>query len=290
MIKKLAVPLKNLLLRMLPQNLAMWLVNFYFRGKKFKKQSSMSLVVYVTGKCNLNCVSCYAFAPIASDRMLSPGSFESDCKRLSELGADKIREIVLQGGEPLLHPQFVDILNIASAYFPKARIKIVTNGILLLKQDKRFWESCRTAGAYIAISHYPIKLDVKSIRLKMKEYGMNLRYYSGKLPWYKMAFDLSGSGNPRENFKKCTISLRCPDLQDGKIATCLTIQKARYFNEYFSQNLEISDADTIDIYKVNSIDEILEFIAKPASFCRYCNIKMIPIEWGPSKRELSEWI
>jgi hypothetical protein len=288
-VQSLLLSTKNLLWRVLPKDAGMKMVNFYFRLKKFRKQKWMNLVVYIVGRCNLNCVSCYAFAPIADDDVLDPASFESDCRRLSELGGDKIREIVLQGGEPLLHPQLKEIMSIARSYFPKARIKIVTNGILLLKQDESFWECCRSTGAYIAISPYPIKLDMDAIENVMRKYGLCMRRYSGGLPWGKMAFDLNGGYDPRDNYKKCTIALRCPTLQNGKVTTCLTISTARYFNKYFQKNLEVFDTDAIDIYKVKSMDEILEFIAKPVSFCRYCNVNIIPIEWGKSKREVSEW-
>ena len=46
----------------------------------------------------------------------------------------------------------------------------------------------------------------------------------------------------------------------------------------------------IDIYKAESIDEILKFIVNPIPFCKYCNLDSTPIEWGLSKKEISEWV
>jgi len=288
-LKKLLFSLKNLFWLIVPKKLGKKAVAFYFESRKFKKQKWMNLQVYIIGKCNLNCVSCTAFAPIADGYMLDVASFESDCKRLSELGGEKIKEITLLGGEPLLHPKLGDLMSIARSYFPAAMLRIVTNGILLLRQEEEFWDFCKRNNAYIGVTHYPISLDIKAIKDVMDKHGVALRWNHDVQPWNKMTFDLTGSGDPRKNYKKCFISLQCPELYDGKIATCQTIFKTRYFNGYFQKNLDVSDADTIDIYKAKTMDEILEFISKPVPFCRYCNVKWPSIKWGISQKDISEW-
>jgi len=290
MMTKILFSLKNLFWLVVPRRLGKKMVGLYFRSKKFKKPKWMDLQVFIIGKCNLNCVSCVAFAPIADNYMLDPNSFEVDCKRLSELGGEKIRELTLLGGEPLLHPRIIEIMDIARSHFPASRLKITTNGILLLKQSEHFWDCCKRNNVYIAVTHYPIPLDIKSVKALMDKHGVTLRWNRDVQSWQKMAFDFAGGGNPRENYKRCFLSMQCVELSAGKIATCQTILKMRYFNNYFQKDLKISDADTIDIYKAKSMDEILDFISKPVPFCRYCNVEWPPIEWGISKKDISEWI
>jgi hypothetical protein len=55
---------------------------------------------------------------------------------------------------------------------------------------------------------------------------------------------------------------------------------------------EITENDYIDIYKARNIDEVLDFFAKPAPFCRYCDFSKISFgrKWSVSERKLSEWI
>jgi len=280
---------KDLFWEILPQKFMMKICSIYFNRKKFKKQDWLTLNLYITGKCNLNCKGCSAFAPIADNYILDTVSFESDCKRLAELGAKKIPQIQLFGGEPLLHSKLIDIIIISRSYFSQAKLRIITNGILLLEQKDDFWECCQSNKVDIAISHYPISLDIKSIRKKAKNYKLRLRYYRGKLPWFKFEFDLTGGYNPENNYRKCNAAIQCSELRDGKIATCQYILKIAYFNAYFQKDLVVQETDFIDIYKVKNMDEILEFISKPVSFCRYCTLKNTPVKWELSKKDISEW-
>jgi hypothetical protein len=63
------------------------------------------------------------------------------------------------------------------------------------------------------------------------------------------------------------------------------------FNKYFNQNIEVSENDYIDIYKANNLNEIVHFLCKAMPFCRYCKLDdwQIGVEWGVSKKEISEW-
>jgi MoaA/NifB/PqqE/SkfB family radical SAM enzyme len=88
--------------------------------------------------CNLKCCGCDHFAPIAEQSFANIGVFQNDFARLSELFNGEAVKIDLLGGEPLLHPHVKDFLYIARKYFPKTRIRIVSKGVLLLKQKMIF--------------------------------------------------------------------------------------------------------------------------------------------------------
>ncbi|WP_252832299.1 hypothetical protein [Brachyspira pilosicoli] len=50
--------------------------------------------------------------------------------------------------------------------------------------------------------------------------------------------------------------------------------------------------DYIDIYKAKDYNEILQFLAKPVPFCRYCDVKKWKVvgNWRRSNRDISEYI
>jgi hypothetical protein len=172
---------------------------------------------------------------------------------------------------------------------------MVTNGILLTKQPDSFWESCKKNEAEIVITRYPIKLDFDKIERIAKEHGVNLSYYSGtdKITkhMYIKPLDITGSQDIKKTFRLCFDANECISLHEGKLYTCVRCYAAVHFNNYFKTNLEETDADSIDIYKAKTIDEILDFLRRPIPFCKYCNWKQAVFyaPWHTSKKEISEW-
>jgi len=70
-----------------------------------------------------------------------------------------VKRIGVMGGEPLLHPELKQILISARVYFPDTLIQLVTNGLLLLRQDEEFWQICRENNITLVNTRYPINLD-----------------------------------------------------------------------------------------------------------------------------------
>jgi MoaA/NifB/PqqE/SkfB family radical SAM enzyme len=198
------------------------------------------------------------------------------------------------GGEPLLNNKITSLAAIARNYFPKCKIQIITNGVLLLKQNEAFWEECRKYGVEILISYYPVNLDYHAITETAKKHRIKLTTgKSGaaeKREMSKFELDIDGKQDYRESFRKCSAANSCTTLREGKIYQCPTSAHIGIFNEYFNQNLVISEKDYIDVYNVNSIDDIFAFLCSPVPFCRYCTNQGTASEWRTSKKEIHEWV
>ncbi len=266
------------------------------RKNEQKKSQIPILHIHLTDHCNLNCRGCDNFSPLSPEVFADIAVFERDCARMSELGSERVQEIQLLGGEPLLHPQVIDFLTISRNYFPETTIKMITNGVLLLKQKPEFWDACRRNNIEIVVTKYPIKIDHEAIEQFAKQQGVQFSFYGSTAEVEKnmqcMPLDLSGKQNARDSFLRCSSANRCIALDNGKIYTCAVIPYVKYFNAHFNKNLPVTQADYIDIYKAKNIDEILEFLSKPMPFCRFCNQRgMIwDIGYGVSKKEIKEWI
>jgi MoaA/NifB/PqqE/SkfB family radical SAM enzyme len=263
---------------------------------RLKPKDLLRFEVHIAEHCNLNCRGCEHFSSIANESYLSIDIFERDCKRLFELTNGNISRIELLGGEPLLHPKLVEILSISRKYFKSSDINILTNGMLLLSQPDEFWINCKQNRINLFITKYPIKLKYDAIDQLARKHGIDLHYFGGTdksiKQMYCVPIDLTGTQNNKDSFKKCFRSNTCIQLQDGKLFTCQIIPYIKHFNKYFNQNLEITENDYIDIYKAKNIEEILHFLSTPIPFCRYCNVNktVYGIEWGISKKEISEWV
>ena len=75
-------------------------------------QELLRYEVHLTEHCNLNCKSCFHFSSRAEEEYLDVTEYEKDCKRLSELFGGVASDILLMGGEPLLHPDIEKFIEI----------------------------------------------------------------------------------------------------------------------------------------------------------------------------------
>lgn len=265
------------------------------RANMRRKRLISILHLHLVDHCNLNCRGCDNFSPLAPEVFADTTVFENDCARISALSNGCVREVQMLGGEPLLHPQIMVFNDIIRKYFPSAPVKIITNGILLLKQKENFWESCRRNNIQIVVTKYPVKLDYDAIEQHVRKQGVTFGYYGSTGSVMKTMqcapLDLSGKQNPRDSFLRCNSANRCIALDNGKIYTCSLIPYVKYFNTRFGKDLAVTGGDYMDIYQAKDMDEIMNFLCRPKPFCRYCNKKgtIWDIGYGVSQKDIAEW-
>jgi organic radical activating enzyme len=272
--------------------------NYWKRYGKHHQRSGLFFEVHVVDHCNLNCCNCSNFSPLSKPYFIDAAEFEKDIARMSLLAGSKVDTIRLLGGEPLLHERLDDIIKITRNYFPNpsTRLQILTNGTLLTRQDDIFWQTCKANDVEIMITHYPVKLDNAAIDSLSKKWVVKLSYIDyepGKnKTMFNLALDKSGKQDILQSYRKCPFSNTCTALEHGKLYMCAIAAHINIFNEYFNQNFSISDADYIDIYKIQTVDEIFRFLNNPVPFCRYCTHKYEEnrVEWGVSAKDISEWM
>jgi len=100
----------------------------------------------ITRTCNLRCVHCYSDSNAAS----YPGELAWDqmCNVLDDLANYGVPSLLLSGGEPMVHPRFFELVELASARGLK--LTISTNGTLITPERAA---QLKAAGvAYVGIS------------------------------------------------------------------------------------------------------------------------------------------
>jgi len=246
--------------------------------------------------CDMSCKGCSHFSPLAEKRAFPLINLQNDLRRMSELTAKVVDEIHIMGGEPLLHPNLLEILKTAREVFPNTIIALITNGILLLKQSDAFWSVCRDNSIVIEVTKYPISLDYPKIikTAEEKKVAFKFHSYTGKAPktLAKTPLDIAGLQDADISFRNCALANRWIALVYGKIYTCQVAPNIIHFNKKFGTNMDLENGDYLDIYQAEDIDEVLSFLCVPKPFCRYCKTTefISGITWEPSKREMSEWV
>jgi MoaA/NifB/PqqE/SkfB family radical SAM enzyme len=78
----------------------------------------------VTGRCNLSCTYCYAHDLDAIDMPLAAAK-----QLLCELRDEQVFQVIIEGGEPFLHPNIRELVAFGLTLFPD--LAVLTNGTLL---------------------------------------------------------------------------------------------------------------------------------------------------------------
>ena len=247
------------------------------------------LEFHLTDHCNLNCKACGHFAPIAEKTFADLEEYKRDMKQLQKLFST-IKTIVLMGGEPLLHPQLEAFLFATRSFFPKANLKIITNGILLPQMSESFWNSCKACSVDIDITVYPPVKPKESSLIQLVK-GKGLRVFTHTITLFHAFYNKKGDTNPNKAFKQCHKRWNNPMLREGKIYVCHKPATIKYFNKMY--NLKIPITGFVDIYdpSLNGWD-VKEQLNKAPTICRYCTLGWddIPVfPWTTSNLVLQDW-
>lgn len=263
-------------------------LRMYLRGVKLP----LEIEIHLAEHCNLNCVSCFHYSPIAKPGSLDIGKLENDLMELSKV-QKWFHTVRLSGGEPLLNPDISKILDIIRKYMNKAEIVLITNGILLqgnnLSSD--FWEACRKNNVIIAISKYPIGLNYEKIKKICEANNCRFQIFGDRSGSEGFcAYKLDPLTYKKNSLKYiCCSNRRCLQLVDGQIFPCPVSAYVSHINDKFGYNFKHTKKDSIKIRKMNLL-KLLWFMSWAKPFCAYCSPRSPMFAWKRSKFEPSEWV
>lgn len=263
-----------------------------------KKLSKIRFEMHLAEHCNLNCKSCSDFSPIAPHEFVDTDELRRDFERLGELFNHECDRIFLMGGEPLLHPELCEIMKFSRKNFTHGDILVFTNGILLSQQKPEFWQTCHDCNITVNISAYPININIEKIRETAKKFDVNVQWawnasQEGLQDIFIVpAINLKGDSNALVNWGVCVRANQCVVLSHGRLFTCSFAPHVHHFNKKFGKNVEITEADYLNIYDSWTADEIFQKLSEPILACRYCTYDKPPrrFKWGHSEGKIEEWI
>jgi hypothetical protein len=253
----------------------------------FRKPELEYVELHLTDHCNLNCKGCGHFCPVATPQYADLSRYQSDLHRLRRLFRN-IREIRLLGGEPLLHPDPASFVTATHAVFPRARVRVVTNGILLPQAAQDFWDACRNTGTGIDLTVYPpLHHRVAVLRSLCEAKGVHL-HASDPVSTFDACLNLRGDSDAQLAFDRCRRMYVNPFLQAGRLYVCSSPALVWHFNKQF--DLRIPADAGIDIHAPAVTGRaILRQLNRPIETCKWCSQDGVSFPWTTSKRQLHEW-
>lgn len=126
--------------------------------------------------CNLSCRACSHLSPMFKQHFVELNQVVADFSKLAKYYHSKYLKIM--GGEPLLHPNLIQIIDKVRQTGISERIQVATNGQLLPKVLDVFWQKVDE----VSISVYPGKEisleDLEKIEHKAKLHNVVIEYFN----------------------------------------------------------------------------------------------------------------
>jgi organic radical activating enzyme len=261
-------------------------------GKTLRVKPAFAyLEIHIVDHCNLSCKGCGHFSPIADEYFVDPDKYARDMNQLKNLFST-IRIIRLMGGEPLLHPRIERLLFHTRNCFPKADIRIVTNGLLINQMSESFWEACKASSISLDVTIYPpLKHIVKFIIDQARAKGVKLSELK-KADFFYAFYNDKGDSDKELNFIKCKPKWNtAANLRNGRIYSCPIPTYIHYFNKRFA-TLIPSDV-YVNIYAPNITGwDVKKALDKAPSTCHYCTYgwdKVPRFSWSFSNQSITDW-
>lgn len=121
------------------------------------------LEINATFHCNMRCISCSHLAPMYRRTNADPATLSETLTVLANGYHASFVKIL--GGEPLLHPDLLGVIDAVRTSGVSDTIQVCTNGTLLDRADDALWEAVDA----LEVSAYPSRTPTEESMLRYKE-------------------------------------------------------------------------------------------------------------------------
>ena len=240
-----------------------------FNDIEEQKKLNHEFLFDITSVCNLNCTNCSVFCGLREPYFISVNDFKIQLKNL--MNKVPVHFVSFCGGEPTLHPQFMELCKELFKQNPKCFLQIITNGTLLNNfsyDDLKFLAQYKVC---FAITLYPKKEYiniVKAFEEKCKKDFPNIEVsIKGIRPYFgKYSYNPEGTNHPDDFYYMCEKSHQCHSfvIFKNKLYNCCISP------DYSAINLPKDELDSIPMDSLPSYEEILNFGNHSYNSCKYC--------------------
>lgn len=254
------------------------------------RMTTIYVEIQLCDRCNLDCAYCSHLSPISKPVKIPLETLEAECRRLAKVGVD---EVNLMGGEPLLHPQVIEAIELTRSILPDIKLIVSTNGLLLPRMSKEFWQACRDNKVVLRITPYPRAKGgawnffkyvylIKKNRVKMESTGWRFGFRHQLLS-EKAEFDATA------NYLCC--QLHCTQVRDATLWPCAYVAYAFNLNNKFGTSFKHAAGDSLPLTDDTTATDVRLWLLRTKPFCSHCGIiNAKHVNWKRSEYARSEWL
>jgi len=256
-----------------------------------KRPTLYHLDVHVTDHCNLNCRGCEHYSSISDPVFADLAQTVRELERLAEL-FENIEQIYLLGGEPLLHPGVDGFVCETRRIFPRTRLYVMTNGVLVTRMPGSFWDTLREERATLLCDSYPINIPHDAIDELGRERGVVIEWMKPADEFFRIPLDRSASCDPAASFDRCRGLSNCAIVRGGRLYPCAHVAYADIPAKRFGMpDIEPCEQDSVPIFGGTTGDEIIDFLMAPVPWCAHCDFDSFErYPWSRGTGEAVEWL
>jgi organic radical activating enzyme len=230
-----------------------------------------SLEINMTAHCNLKCYGCGRGSPALPEEFLSIDGLTKDLSVLSKV--IHLHEFKLAGGEPLMHPDLLQVIKTIRHSGITDNITLITNGVLLHNMGPELWDGIDE----IWVSNYPgvrLRSTQDEVFALGAKHNVRIEYNLMKTFTRRVLnTPIADDKLVTEIFSRCYQRLGCHSLYAGKLFQCAT---GPFVPKWLEQVGDVKDdfsADGIDIHNTPNLKSVIkEYLARsePLAASRYC--------------------
>jgi organic radical activating enzyme len=233
--------------------------------------------LHVTEHCNLRCAHCCNTSPYLPEKTLSPDSIRETLATMAGvLHADVFK---IMGGEPLLHPQIVEVLRVVRASGVADVVRLFSNGLLLSKMGDDFWRALDqlTVSSYTSAPMRAAHLALIEEKARAFDVVLNVKPVAH---FSQVMHDVRrrDAEAVRKTWEHCWLRHRCLVARDGRFYICT---RAAYLED-LHQRVELVDPfpdparrraeDSVALDDPDLAENVLALLNRstPLNSCQFC--------------------
>lgn len=245
--------------------------------------------MHLVDHCNLNCVSCNHFSPLAKPWFITKESLQNSLTLVKE-NIPNVKNLILLGGEPTLHPELLELCKIARNIMPKdVEICVMSNGKNLTQvlQDAEQYKNLKV---YFSICDYPTHTNKSQVQEAIDK-GIASYVNTRLLMCSSLVNEQDHIEDPIANFYNCSHHmLPCFTVEEDKLFVCPFASHSKHYFKKCKQDYPITEFDYLKIADIqNDIELLQDFIFTPKPICAYCRHESELREFKKSTRTIQEY-
>ncbi len=232
-----------------------------------------SLEISLADHCNLKCQSCDHASPHLQEGIADVATIERDLQALR--GVLFANEIRLAGGEPLLHPELLEVVGIARESGVSREVTLITNGVLLNRALESLWGAidCLWISIYPSVKH---QWKVRDIQVLCRTHGVRL--FMNHKPVFRLTMlnERISERLARFVYRNCCMAHRwsCQLVREGRFYMCPPAALMEDRLNLLGIEFPNKQRDSVALHdNPNLRQELITYLANtkaPLEACSYC--------------------